>query len=152
MKNFYSKPLMVVEQFTPQDSVAACTVFLPVENIGTDFWVDLVHSLGYNYSKGPDGIADEANVEHCLKGSSAPTNVHFHNTWYENMALYRKIVTSHDSGTTPYSDGHTFTPITGFTNVAIYIGSGRRMWIYNGNDGLMPENPSFYPTPNKTFS
>ena len=51
-----------------------------------------------------------------------------------------------------YSDTHYFTPITGFTNVAIYVGSGRHMWIFNGNDGLKPENPEFYPTTNKTYS
>lgn len=153
-KKIYNKPFMVREQFVPQNYIAACNVFIPAENVGRDFWVDLVHSNGnsYNYSIGPDGIADEQNVEHCLQGSTAPTNVYFHNVWYQNMTLYKKEVTSHDSGRTRYSDTHYFTPITGFTNVAIYVGSGRRMWIFNGNDGLKPENPEFYPTVNKTYS
>lgn len=151
-RKIYNKPFMVREQFLPQDFVAACTVFLPVENVGTDFWIDLVHSDGYNYTIGPDGKADEQTVEHCLQGSTAPTNVHFHNVWYQNMTLYRKEVTSHDSGRTLYSDTHYFTPLSGFSNVAIYVGNGRRMWIFNGNDGLKPDNPQLYPTSDKTFS
>ena len=65
-RKIYNKPFMVREQFLPQDFVAACTVFLPVEKVGTDFWIDLVHSDGYNYTIGPDGKADEQNVEHLL--------------------------------------------------------------------------------------
>ena len=152
----YSKPLMLREKFVPQEYVAACNMFIPAAHIGQAFWVDLVHDDGYNYSKGPDDIVDEATVESCTNGDIGPSKTHFHNTWYEHMTLWKKT----KSGSVPtgchYSTGYNgtryFEAIAGFSNVAIYVGRDRHIWIFNGNDGAMPSNPEFYPTTNKTFS
>ncbi len=160
-RKIYNKPFMVKEQFMPQDYVAACTVFIPAANVGQAFWIDLVHSngsggSGYTYSKGPDDIVDEATVESCLGGAIGPANTHFHNTWYENMTVWKKTTSSSIPSGCHYSTGYNgtkyFEPIAGLSNVAIYVGRDRHIWIFNGNDGLKPDNPQFYPTVNKTYS
>ena len=155
-KKNYNKPFLVREQFVPQDFVAACTVFIPAANVGQPFWVDLVHDLGYNYSIGPDGIVDDADVESCLGGAIGPGKVHFHNVWYENMTIWKKTTSSSVPSGCHYSTGYHgtkyFEPIAGLSNVAIYVGSDRHIWIFNGNDGLKPTNPEFYPTTQKTYS
>ena len=146
---------MLSEKFVPQEFVAACNVFLPAQNVGQTFWVDLVHDLGYNYSQGPDDIVDDADVESCLGGGMGPAMIHFHNVWYENMTLWKKTTSSSVPSGCHYSTGSNgrkyFEPMTGFTNVAIYVGN-RGIWIFNGNDGHKPDDPQLYPTTNKTFS
>ena len=138
MRKEWGSPISKIQMFTPQEFVAACGEVIEAKKIGEDFWVDLVRAVGYNYTQGPDGIANEANVEHCLGGAIGPTNVYIHNVWYENMTLYKHIG-SGDADGHSYSDLAHFRPLTGYDDVAIYVASGRVTYIIKGTDGLKPE-------------
>ena len=157
-KKQYSKPLLAAERFTPQEFMAACEVFIPAGKIGSVFWADMVHDNGYSYSLGKDGYIDSANMEQFHDGS-APTalmttsyGVDARGRWFEHMTLYRKLVTSHNAGSDRYTNTSIMSPISGYEDVAIYIGpAGVGAYIYKEGGGAAPSNPDWL-KPTKALS
>ncbi|MBR0432138.1 MAG: hypothetical protein IJK15_00370 [Bacteroidaceae bacterium] len=156
-KKLYSKPLLTAERFTPQEFTAACEVFIPAGKISNVFWADMVHDNGFSYSLGKDGYIDSANMEQFHDGS-APTalmttsyGVDARGRWFEHMTLYRKLVTSHNAGSDRYTNTRIMSPMSGYEDVAIYIGPvGVGAYIYRGEGGAAPSNPDWL-NPSSTF-
>lgn len=157
MKKQWGKPMIGVQTFTPQEFVAACSIFVPIVNAGSSVWIDVANGSGYYYTYGPDGIIDDASIENFFNGnapnglqSSAWLNAQGH--WYEHMTIYKKSAgapTSIPSGA-QYSNTRYMTPVV--ENVAVYIGKkGVISVFYSGNNGLKPDNPDWQ-EPTKNFS
>lgn len=159
MRKEWGSPISKIQMFTPQEFVAACDIFIPVGQISGVFWADMVRDNGYTFSLGKDGKFSGNTMEEFNDGyapsalQSTAYGVDARRQWFSNMTLYTKNP-RHTSipSDTPYTDTEYFTPMSGYTNVAIYIGpKAVGSYIYKGNGGNVPDDPDML-HPTKTFS
>ncbi len=145
-KKIYAEPAMTVEFFTPKQYVASCDDWVPSDEVFQKeglFWADIAHDNGYTYSKGPDGIVNEATVESFANGHASTTARRNGLTgWFEHMTLYTRVG-GYNAGSSRYNNTSIMRPLTGYENVALFISSkGQTAWIYKGEGGSAPSvNP-----------
>ena len=146
---FYSKPLMVLEEFTPQEFVAGCNKPISPSTIGVSFYADIFNGKRSSYGSG-DGICD-GSLENFY--NSAPGGITNYATqgdgWYRGIALYTKKGSGGNNQ--DYTNTSFFNILSGYENVDLYISPNRGAYIWvNG----APANITYdnHGDPQPTFS
>ena len=148
----YLKPLMVMEEFQPQEFVAACTLIKPYDYKGDGVYIDIVTgNMDANYTPGADGLCQGASAERFYNGAPNYIKNNFKDTWIEHTTIYKCTSTS----ATGSYDSSIFTPLTAKGSVAVYISPrGLHTYVVEG-DGSKPNidiDFDNYDNPVKTFS
>ena len=149
----WGSPKGNVQEFTPQEFVAACEMIKPVDNYGNNIWIDVITGNDQAvYQPGADGRCQGASAEQFYNGH-APTYVkaNFKGQWIENTTMYHSLVTSVTGGAS-YSDTSQFSVIA--SPVSVYITpNGNLAYIFEG--ATKPDieiTTDGYQTLDKTFS
>ena len=131
----YSKPLMVMERFTPQEFVAGCPAPVPGTVIYQDngaFYADIYDASGYS---GTFGQSDgECHVQNECFSNGAKPNGAPKKRWFKGYTLYKH--NGNESAHQEKYNSRSFSVIAGCENVDIYFGTNLAYIYINGSDGV----------------
>ena len=150
----YSKPLMVMEKFVPQEYCSGCAetgeqVYTKVKGV---YYADIFNgNIGYEGSYGSSDGKCQMTQEAFNYGYSpnGVTNSQHIGTrrWYYNVTLYTPNTTSTNGKS--YNNYNYFSPISGYEHVDIYVDVSK---CYIWKNGAPSDVTIIDGTPQKTFS
>lgn len=126
-KLFYTKPLMAMEQFVPQEFIAQCAINILNKKLNLNVWADLWDAENntspvYANANGlTDGVSD---IIHEHFNGSAPTINKV--GWYRGYQLFTEV--EYGSGAR-YTETRYFAP---FLNKGDLYLTKTRAWFYEG--------------------
>ena len=148
----YSKPLMVMEKFVPQEYCSGCAetgeqVFSKLKEV---YYADIFDATTWDGNYGSsDGVCQM--IEEAFNKGYSPNGVTQHSgathRWYRSVTLYRPNTTS--TNRKPYNNPNYFSPIAGYEHVDIYVDVHN---CYIWKNGAPSDVTIIDGTPQKTFS
>ena len=127
-KLFYTKPLMAMEQFVPQEFIAQCAINILNKKLNLNVWADLwddVNNTSPVFANA-NGLTDGVSYvtrEHFNRGFAPTIN---REGWYRGYQLFTEVEFGSNA---PYTNTRYFAP---FLNKGDLYLTSRRAWFYEG--------------------
>ena len=146
MGKIYSKPIMALELFTPEECVAACSITCYALPFDTNYVrVDLNgnHQFDATYSGSTLTYTERHEAGHHIFGGGKVT-LEEGQWWYEDVDVY-KIDPSQSNITRNEENGHSYYDTSLYTKVASRLIKSKWGWYYladNEGQSVITKNAS----------